>query len=567
MSEILKKFGATSIVTKAYEFARNAHKDGKRENGDPYFTHCEEVAETVAEWQLDEASIAAALLHDVVEDTKITIQELEKTFGKEIAFLVDGLTKLKSLEYPEQSKITEVENLRKFVISFTRDLRVLIVKLADRLHNMRTIKHLNKERQERIAWETAEIYAPLAYRLGMQKLSGELEDLAFPYIEPEEYKWLIKEVKDSYNNRLKYAAKVEPILLRALGEQNIRPLKVDTRAKRYYSLYKKLRRYEMNLEKIYDLIAIRIIVKTTEECYSVLGVVHKLWQPLPGKFKDYIARPKPNGYRSIHTTVFCVDNKVIEIQIRTQEMHEEAEMGIAAHWAYQQARNKKGYHARNWEGVENKSELMWVEQLKNWQENFADQEKFVQSLKFDFFAERIFVVTPDNDVFDLPKGATPVDFAYRIHTDIGNQCVGAKVNEKIVALDYELHSGDVVEIITHKGKKPTDDWLRFVKTEHAKHHIKSAMRSKAKKLKEKSGPLYAEFKIIGAARQSYLKDIAGAFSETKTTIISIQGHTDPRKTFTTVVARCEALPEPKIAKILVKLKKVTGTKEVTYRFE
>ncbi len=566
MTSLLEKYGGKSIVVKAYEFAKMAHNDALRESGDPYFSHCEEVANTVADWHLDEASVSAALLHDVIEDTPFTRADIEKEFGTEIAFLVDGLTKLKALEYPEDTRSAEVENLRKFVISFTRDLRVVIIKLADRLHNMRTLKHLSKERRERIAWETAEIYAPLAYRLGMQKLSGELEDLAFPYVHPDEYKWLAETVESSYKDRLKYVKKVEPILLRALGEHNIRPLKVDSRAKRYFSLYKKLRRYDMNLEKIYDLVAIRIIVKTPEECYAALGVVHQLWQPLPGKFKDYIARPKPNGYRSIHTTVFCVDNKVIEIQIRSEEMHEEAEMGIAAHWAYQQARNKKGYTARSWGGMKNNADLLWVEQLRNWQENFTDQEKFIQSLKVDFFKERIFVVTPDNDVIDLPRGATPVDFAYRIHSDIGDQCVGAKVNAKIVPLDHELNSGDVVEIVTHKGKKPTEDWLRFVKTEQAKNKIKTAMRSKTMKLIAKGGPTHTEFKITGRTREGYLKDIAGVFADLKITIMSLQGHTDQRKTFTTALVRCDALPESKIAKLLIRLKKILGTNEVTHKF-
>ncbi|MFA6365355.1 MAG: RelA/SpoT family protein [Candidatus Paceibacterota bacterium] len=563
---LLEAYPKESVVHKAYNFARDAHKEDKRENGDPYFSHCEQVAETVHEWHLDELSVAAALLHDVVEDTLITSADLEKSFGKEVAFLVDGLTKLKTMQYPEGPEKPEVENLRKFIISFSKDLRVVIIKLADRLHNMQTLRFLSKEQQERIAWETAEIYAPLAYRLGMQKLSGELEDLAFPYINPEEYRWLVESVADSYTDRLKYAKKVQPIILRACGEHNIRPLRVDSRAKRYYSLYKKLCRHDMDLEKIYDLVAIRIIVKTIEECYAVLGVVHQLWQPLHGQFDDYIARPKPNGYRSLHTTVFCLDNKIIEIQIRTQEMHEEAEMGIAAHWAYQQARNTKGYTKTNWLGIKSRGELTWVEQLSNWQENFTDKEKFIQSLKVDFFKERIFVITPDNDIIDLPKGATPVDFAYRIHSDVGDQCVGAKINKKIVPLDHELHSGDIVEIVMHKGKKPTEDWLRFVKTEQARGHIRSALRAKIRHFKEKTGPLHTEFKIINQDRPGYLKDVTAAFAELKTNITFLQSQTDPRRTFSAVTARCDALPEAKVAKLLVKLKKVQGTKEITFKF-
>ena len=565
-SALLDHYPAGSAVHKAYEFAKNAHKDDMRESGDPYFTHCIEVAETVHAWHLDEASIAAALLHDTIEDTSVTFADIEKKFGKEICFLVDGLTKLKVIQYPEDAESQEVENLRKFVISFSKDLRVVIIKLADRLHNMQTLKFLPKERQEKIAWETAEIYAPLAYRLGMQKLSGELEDLSFPYIHPEEYRWLVESVSDSYTDRLKYVKRVQPALLRALSEHNIRPLRVDSRAKRYYSLYKKLVRYGMDFEKIYDLVALRIIVKTVEECYSVLGVIHQMWQPFPSQFDDYIARPKPNGYRSLHTTVFCIDNKIIEIQIRTQEMHEEAEMGIAAHWAYQQARVKKGYTQRNWKGVANRSELLWVEQLRNWQENFPDKEKFIQSLKVDFFKERIFVVTPDNEIIDLPRGATPVDFAYRIHSEIGDECVGAKVNKKIVPLDQELHSGEMVEIVTHKGKKPTEDWLRFVKTEQARGHIRSALRMKTRALRGRIATSFTEFKIANQDRPGYLKDVTAAFGELKINITYLQSQTDPRRTFSGVIVRSEVLTPSRIEKVLVKLKKIPGTREVTFKF-
>lgn len=566
MSALKEQFGPETLVGKAYAYAEEAHRGLTRASGEPYFTHCEAVADTVREWRLDEASIAAALLHDVIEDTDITRADIEKRFGSEVSFLVDGLTKLQSFEYPEDTKYTEVESLRKFIVSFTKDLRVVIIKLADRLHNMRTLKFLSKERQERFAWETSEIYAPLAYRLGMQKLSGELEDLSFPYVHPEEYKWLIDTVKYSYEDKMKYAEKITPILLRDLGSHGIRPYKVDARAKRYSSLYKKLQRYDMDLEKIHDLVAIRIIVKTVEECYSALGVVHNLWQPMPGRMKDYIARPKPNGYRSIHTTVFGLGSKIIEIQIRTQEMHEEAEMGIAAHWAYQQARNKKGYNTRNWEGVKNRGELLWVEQLRNWQENFTDQEKFVQSLKIDFFKDRIFVVTPDNDIIDLPKGATPVDFAYRIHSDIGDQCMGAKINQRIVPLDHELQSGDVVEIIMQKGKKPTEDWLRFVKTEQARGHIRSALREKTRTLKQRSGPLHTEFRMIGQERAGFLKDVMDIFSEFKITVLTAHAQVDARKAFATISIKCDALPDVKIEKLLIRLKKIPGIREISRKY-
>jgi len=564
MSVLLTQFDPESVVRKAYDFAEMAHKNETRESGEPYFVHCVKVAETVYEWKLDAASVAAALLHDTVEDTSITNKDIANYFGNEIAFLVDGLTKLETIKYQENKEEGEIENLRRFIISFSKDLRVVLIKLADRLHNMQTLEHLPQERRERFAKETAEIYAPLAYRLGMQKLSGELEDLAFPHIDSDGYVWLMKTVTESYKDRLRYADRVHPMIVKHLVKNGIKPVGVDARAKRYSSLYKKLLRHEMDLEKIHDLVAFRIIVNSIEECYTALGIVHKLWAPLPGRIKDYIARPKPNGYRSLHTTVFCVDNKIIEIQIRTQEMHEEAEMGIAAHWAYQQVRGdtKK---AISWKGVKNKVELAWIEQLSNWQKNFTDQEAFMRALKTDFFKERIFVLTPQNDIVDLPIHATPVDFAYRIHTDIGNQCVGARINKKIVPIDYELKSGDLVEIITHKGKKPSEDWLRFVKSESAKEHIKSTLRKKSRFFKEKVEVQLMEFKIVNIDRDSFLKDVTSAFADLRINIVYLQSQTDRRKEFSTVTIRTEILPESRIEKILLKLKKIQGTKEITYR--
>ncbi len=558
MSILLKNYALESLVGQAYRFAEEAHQETKRANGEPYFTHSVSVAETVHEWGLDEESVAAALLHDVVEDTTHTIAEIEKHFGPEVAFLVSGLTKLTEMHYSE--KQTEIENFRRFIISFTRDLRVVIVKLADRLHNMQTLQFLDDEKRKRIAWETAEIYAPLAYRLGMQKLSGELEDLAFPYTHPDEYKWLTETIKDSYENRLTYAFKVKPILTKLLVKHGIRPFIVDARAKRRASLYKKLMRLGMDFDKIHDLVALRVVLNTVEECYAALGVIHQAWPPLPGRFKDYIARPKPNGYCSLHTTVFCIDNRITEIQIRTKEMHEEAEFGISAHWAYQQARG--GKNPKKWAGVKNRRELLWVQQLQNWQKHFGNQEDFLKSLKVDFFKDRIFVITPHNDIIDLPAGATPVDFAYNIHSDIGNQCSGARVNSKIVPLDYELQSGDIIEIIVQKGKKPSEDWLRFVKTTEAREHIKSALkiRSAAKKREP-----YLQFTIIGLERTGYLKDISEAFASMGVNINSLTSGVGPGPTFATITARADMMPRSKIEKLLIKFRKASGTKEVEYR--
>ncbi len=559
--EWIEQLPKESIVRNAYAYAAEAHKDGKRMNGDPYITHSIKVAKHCYDWHLGDAAVAAALLHDVVEDSDTTIRDIKKEFGEEIAFLVDGLTKLKTLQYSENQ---DIENLRRFILSFGKDLRVLLIKLADRYHNMMTLAFLPPDRQERFAWETTEIYAPLAYRLGMQRLSGELEDLAFPYVHPEEYRWLITETKNDYAEREAYAKKVVPLITRELKKNEIHAVRIDFRAKRYYSLYKKLLRYDMDLSRIYDLVALRIIVNTVAECYATLGIVHQLWQPVPNRFKDYIARPKPNGYRSLHTTVFCIDNRILEVQIKTEEMHDENEMGIAAHWAYEQIKSSKEKRAE-WSGIKNKKELVWVTQLKNWQKSFVNEREFLEGLKFDFFKDRIFVLTPRNDIIDLPFGATPIDFAYRIHTDVGNECVGAKVNHALVPLDYELHSGDMVEIVTQRGKKPSENWLRLAKTTGAKKHIRTALNSKMTLLTAKKEPTLMEFKIANVDRAGYLKDVTATFGNAKVNISFLSSQTDPRMKFSTVTIRTVALSERKLGKLLVHLKKISGTREVKYK--
>lgn len=561
MEEWLTPYSPESIVKRALARAEKAHQGIMRDSGDPYITHCVAVAKTVSEWGLDEASIAAALLHDVVEDTDTTLDDIEKEFGKEVAFLVEGLTKLKHLDYSKKAAVGE--NLRKFVLSFAKDLRVVVLKLADRLHNMQTLRVLSKERQYKLAWETTEIYVPLAYRLGMQQLSGELEDLSFPYLYPEEHEWLLKTVKEEFAARQEYAAKVVIKVKQVLEEANIHPVMVDARAKRYSSLYKKLLRHEMDLEKIYDLIAVRIIVKTVEECYSTLGTIHKTWSPLTTRFRDYIARPKPNGYRSLHTTVFCVDNKITEFQIRTQEMHEENEFGVAAHWAYQQVK-KEPAKIKSWLGIGDRKELAWVGQLQNWQKSIPNSEEFEESIKTDFFKDRIYALTPQNDVIDLPVGSTPVDFAYRIHTNIGDECVGAKVNSRIVPLDYELLSGDVVEIITQKGKKPSEDWLSFVKTSLPRRQIKKLLRSRMPWSHKKVARQHIEFHITNIDRPGYLKDIGSVFESFKISIVNLTSSTDPRKKFSTIVARCPMVSTQTIEKLILKIKRVPGTQSISH---
>ena len=555
----LKAYPPASIVQKAYELAETAHRSETRKSGDPYIVHPLRVAQTVHDWHLDEASIAAALLHDVLENNRsYSLKDISKQFGEEVAFLVQGLTKFKNL--PHTSREEDAENMRRFILSFSKDLRIVLIKLADRLHNMQTLQFLPAEQQRTIAKETMDIFAPLAYRLGMQRLSGDLEDLAFPYVYPSEYQWLLREVKDSYTDRFAYTKRLIPIVRKLLKKHGVRPIALDARAKRYSSLYKKLIRYDMDLGRIYDLVAVRIIVGSVSECYRTLGVIHEAWQPLPGRIKDYIARPKPNGYRSLHTTVFCLNHTITEFQIRTQEMHEEGEHGIAAHWAYQQARNEKNTKA--WTGVRNGKELLWVSQLRNWQEHFTNQQEFLDSLKVDFFKDRIFVLTPGNDVIDLPAGSTPVDFAYRIHSDIGDQCVGAKINGKITPLDYELRSGDVVEILTQRGTKPSEGWLRFAKSSLAKKQIRSALNPREKEDRMRQKPEHMEFRIVHSNRPGYFKDIAGVFHEMKINLSELHNQPDQKLGFAIATARSEKLSKQKMGQLLVRLKKLPGTKEI-----
>lgn len=547
-----------NLIEKAFNFSQKAHQNQKRKSGEPYFNHCFQTALKLAQWQLDATTIAAGLLHDTAEDTDIPLELIKNEFGEEIAFLIDGVTKIGHLKYRDKND-QQAENIRKMILSISHDLRVIFIKLADRLHNMKTLSAVPPQKQKRIALETAEIYAPIAYRLGMANLSGELEDLSFFYLYPSEYEWLEKNIKDKYEKREKYLEKVKLVTVEALKENNIEPIKIDFRTKRYSSLYKKLLRCDMNLGQIYDLVALRIIVKTIEECYATLGIVHQLWPPLPGRIKDYIAMPKPNGYQSLHTTVFCLDNKPTEFQIRTLKMHEESENGIAAHWAYEQAKSNKTYIDRKTIFAE-KKELIWIEQLRNWQKDFSDPKEFLQSLKIDFLKDRIFAVTPKGEVIDLPFGATPVDFAYQIHTEIGNSCVGAKINNKIVPLDYQIQDGDLVEILTQKSKKPSESWINFVKTSIAKKRIKLIIKEKSRL--NKKLPNMAEIKIISDDRIGLLKDISSVFSRNH---INIQTtNTSMSDKYKIIKILCEANKE-KTEKLILKLKKIKEIKEISYR--
>ena len=475
----------TDDIFRAYRFALNAHQGQKRKSGEDYINHCIGTAKTLIELKLDKETIIAALLHDVLDDTDIKPKELEKEFGKEVLRLVQGVCKVGKIKYRGQERMAE--NLRKLFLAMAKDIRVILIKLADRLHNIKTLDALPKEKQQRIALETLEIYAPLAYRLGIGELKGQLEDIAFSYVYPNEYNEIVKQVENKYIRWENYLKEIIPSIRKELAKKGIKVIEIHHRTKHYYSLYKKLLKHDMDWHKIYDLIALRIIVPDIESCYAALGIIHKKWRPLIGRIKDYIAIPKPNGYQSLHTTVICSGGKIIEFQIRTPKMHEEAEYGIAAHWYYSESKNLKDYirekilkqKSRRRPEEELKKELTWVKQLQEWQkEKFSSPQEFINSLKIDFLKDRIFVFTPNGDVIDLPEGATPIDFAYQIHSDIGDQCVGAKIDGKLSPISEPLKNGQVVEVLIQKNKRPNIDWLRFVKTNQAKSRIKSWHRKK-----------------------------------------------------------------------------------------
>ncbi len=542
------------VIARAFAFAKNAHKNQKRASGENYFSHIFETAYKLAMWRLDYQSIAAGLLHDTIEDCKISAESLKKEFGEEITFLVEGVTKLGALKYHEDDQ--GLESLRKMILAISKDLRVVFIKLADRLHNMKTLRYVPQQKQKRIAVETAEIYAPLAYRLGMQNVAGELEDLAFPYIYPDKHKWVTENVKETFEERMRYLKNVEPVVKNQLEKSGIKPLSLDYRAKRFYSLYKKLLRYDMNLENIYDLVALRLIVNTVEECYLTLGVIHQLWPPLPGRIKDYIALPKPNGYQSLHTTVFCVDDRPTEFQIRTVDMHEQAEHGAAAHWFYESKKGTSEYNEGKIAALDSK-ESIWIRQLKNWQSQFPGSKEFIEALKVDFFSDRIFVLTPKGRVIDMPVGATPIDFAYHIHSSVGDSCVGAKVNNKIVSLDAPLQSGDIVEVLTQKNKKPSEGWLALVKTHYAKKKIKASLK-KASPIPKKT-----EYKITCEARIGLIKDLSAIISRNHIPVIKLETFLNEKYPFIKIVIDTEN--KEKAEMLMLKMKKINGVKEIGYK--
>ena len=484
-------------VLKAFELADKAHEGQFRASGEPYIMHPLAVADILAHLQIDHITLMAALMHDVVEDTSYTKEDLEKMFGSEVAFLVDGVTKLNQFQY-ETKEDRQMENYRKMILAMAKDVRVVVIKLGDRLHNMRTLKHMRSDKQKRIAKETLEIFAPLAHRLGIFNVKWELEDLSFRYLEPEKYYDLVDQMKQKRQVREDIVNDTMSQLTKALGEANIKA-DIKGRPKHFYSIYKKMKKDNRDLSQIYDLLAVRVIVDTIPDCYAVLGIAHSLWKPLPYRFKDYISMPKSNMYQSLHTTVIGTMGQPVEIQIRTWEMHRVSEYGVAAHWRYKEG-NKNG-------DKEFDQKVAWLRQVLEWQDT-SNPTELVNALKLDVFSGEVFVFTPKGDVVKLPIGSVPLDFAYRVHTDVGHRCVGAKVNGKIVPLDYTLQNGDIVDIITSKTSKPSLDWLNIVGSSESKSKIRNWFKreNKAENIEKGLDALEKEAKRLNYTWKELIAD-------------------------------------------------------------
>jgi len=518
-----KKFdnNELEIIKKAFDFAKEKFNGIYRKNGEPHFNHCIRTALNLAKLKMDYETICAGLLHDIIEDAKVEKEELVKEFGENIAFLVEAVTKIGEIKYREKN-LVQAENLRKLILYVAEDLRVAILKLADRLDNMRTLEYLPEEKRKRIALETYDVYAPLALRLGIFEWASELDDLSFKFLEPEKYREIEKEIK----KRLEGIEEILPEIIEKIEKEiikrNINLHAIQYRIKKPSSVYRKLQKKNFDFDQIYDLIAFRIIVSTVDECYLVLGILHSLFKPLLEEFDDYITYPKPNGYQSLHTTLLIAENKYAEFQIRTLEMHIKNEEGVAAYFAYAQFKDTKGYKkGLGAEGL-SEDEIRFIQELTKWKNiNNANPEEFLKELKTDVLQEKIYVFTPKGDVIELPRGSTVLDFAYKIHSEIGHHFAGAKVNNKIVPIDYEPKTGDVIEIITNKNRHPSPDWLKIVKTYNARRHIKSYL----KKFRFSEIRQTYELKIIAKDRIGLLKDISNIISAYGINIIEVRSQT------------------------------------------
>ncbi|MBI1355426.1 MAG: RelA/SpoT family protein [Acidobacteria bacterium] len=463
-------------VDRAFYFAADRHSHQRRKSGEPYMAHPLEVAHLLADMQLDWVCVATGLLHDTVEDTSATVEEIKALFGQEVARCVDGVTKLGRVGY-RSSEDRQAESFRKLLLAMTQDIRVVLVKLADRLHNMRTLEHLKPERQRHIALETREIYAPIALRLGMGKIRSELEDLAFSYLEPEAYQEVTRYLESRREANEGFLEEISEALEKKMRENEI-PARIQGRLKRPYSVYRKLQRQRIGLDEVYDLLALRVITDSKKNCYAALGVIHDEWRPIPDRIKDFVAMPRPNLYQSLHTSVITDQGQRFEVQIRTEEMHQMAEEGICAHWKYKEQRTGPDAEDRR---------IAWLRQLVEWQQDLNDSTDFLSSLKIDLYPEEVYVFTPKGRLIVLPRGSTPIDFAYAIHTEVGATCVGAKVDGRIVPLRYQLSNGEMLEIMTQKGREPSADWLGFVKSSRARHKIKASLNARRRERAEEIG--------------------------------------------------------------------------------
>ncbi|MCL4814119.1 MAG: bifunctional (p)ppGpp synthetase/guanosine-3',5'-bis(diphosphate) 3'-pyrophosphohydrolase [Vicinamibacteraceae bacterium] len=551
----------TELLRRAYVFSALEHKGQVRHSGEPYLVHPLEVADILADMRLDVVAIAAGLLHDVVEDTLTTIERIQELFGPEVAHVVEGVTKLGAIPF-SSSEERQAENFRKMLLAMVDDIRVIMVKLADRLHNMRTLHHLPEEKRLKIAQETQDIYAPIANRLGMSKVKNELEELAFRTLEPEAYQSIKTRVEQKRRTSEGTIEELRRVITHKLEEAQVPFVSIDGRIKRLYSVHQKLKRQKIDLERVYDLVALRIVTPTVKDCYGALGIIHQTWSPVPGRIKDFIAMPRPNGYQSLHTSVVSDKGFPFEVQIRTEEMHRIAEEGIAAHWKYKEGRT----------GAQRDEQYFrWLRQLLEWQQEVRDPHEFIQNLKIDLYPEEVYTFTPRGEVKSLPRGATPIDFAYAIHTDVGHKCVGARVNGRMVPLRHRLKNGDIVEIITAAAHKPSRDWLNFVVTSRARNKIKHFLQSEEKdravdlgrKLLEREArrfdvnikTLFDEAKLDEIARQSGLKKADDLLA------VVGYGKLAPRQVITKLVPQEQLKERPPDGAITSVVRRVLGTGE------